>query len=106
MRCPARSSPPEPARSRCDWFAGAIIAANNAYNQALERDPDYPEPRVNVAALHHKYGDVEQAVAQYEIVLTKPRLSAALAASVRKNLAQAHLDTGNVPAALRGATPQ
>ena len=85
------------------WLAtGAILAANKAYNRALALDPKYPEPRMNVAALHHRYGDVEQAVEQYQILLALPELGTGMEANLRKNLAQAYLDLGDVAASLDG----
>lgn len=85
------------------WLAtGAILAANKAYNRALALDPKYPEPRMNVAALHHRYGDVEQAVEQYQILLALPDLGTGMEANLRKNLAQAYLDLGDVAASLDG----
>ena len=57
---------------------------------------------MNVAALHHRYGDVEQAVEQYQILLALPELGTGMEANLRKNLAQAYLDLGDVAASLDG----
>jgi len=81
---------------------GFILKANTMYNEALALDAEYIEPRMNIAALHHKYGDVAQAARQYRVVLQTPGLTADQESSVRKNLAQACLDLGDVESALQG----
>lgn len=44
---------------------GQILAAGDAYNQALDIDPNQAEARINIAALHHQYGDVNESIPQY-----------------------------------------
>ena len=95
---------PAHASNLCrDLVTGAILAANEAYNQALQLDNNYPEPRLNIAALHHQYGDVADAIVQYRYLLASfDALDSHTRIMVYMNLAQALLDMGNVTDAIAG----
>lgn len=44
-----------------------IVEANQQYNKALDLNPDMPHVWLNIAALHHRYGDVEDAIRNYQV---------------------------------------
>uniref|UniRef100_H3HCP9 Uncharacterized protein n=1 Tax=Phytophthora ramorum TaxID=164328 RepID=H3HCP9_PHYRM len=49
-----------------------ILEAADAYNQALAIDPAQAQARVNIAALHHQFGDVNESIPQYLYVINLP----------------------------------
>ncbi|KAH7459815.1 putative UDP-N-acetylglucosamine--peptide N-acetylglucosaminyltransferase SEC [Phytophthora ramorum] len=51
---------------------GKILEAADAYNQALAIDPAQAQARVNIAALHHQFGDVNESIPQYLYVINLP----------------------------------
>jgi Flp pilus assembly protein TadD len=45
-----------------------ILEAGDAYNQALELEPTQAQARINIAALHHQYGDVNESIPHYLVL--------------------------------------
>lgn len=48
---------------------GDIENAGNIYNRVLKLNPYHVKTRVNIASLHHKYGNIATAVTHYKIAL-------------------------------------
>ena len=59
-----------------DWFdmgvslmhAGLVNEASEAYSECLDREPDHPSALINLASLHHKFGDIADSIPLYEKV--------------------------------------
>ncbi|KAE9317412.1 hypothetical protein PF001_g6867 [Phytophthora fragariae] len=69
---------------------GKILAAGDAYNQALGIEPTQPEARINIAALHHQYGDVNESIPQYLVVINSPSTPASLRIMAMGNVGAAY----------------
>ncbi|HEX6307184.1 MAG TPA: tetratricopeptide repeat protein [Longimicrobiales bacterium] len=72
----AETVPITEERTAADWFEIGVDleavepeAAREAYERALELDPDLPEPRVNLGRLLHEAGRRAEAGTQYRRVL-------------------------------------
>ncbi|KAE9148635.1 hypothetical protein PF006_g6795 [Phytophthora fragariae] len=70
--------------------ARRILAAGDAYNQALGIEPTQPEARINIAALHHQYGDVNESIPQYLVVINSPSTPASLRIMAMGNVGAAY----------------
>lgn len=58
--------------------SGNIIEAFNLYDQCLQVDEQFFGARLNLAALHHQYGRIRDAVVEYEILLDMMRVAIAV----------------------------
>ncbi|KAJ8530415.1 hypothetical protein ON010_g14497 [Phytophthora cinnamomi] len=67
-----------------------ILAAGDAYNQALALEPTQAEARINIAALHHQHGDVNESIPQYLLVINSPSAPAKLRIMAMGNVGVAY----------------
>uniref|UniRef100_A0A7S1XWD9 protein O-GlcNAc transferase n=1 Tax=Phaeomonas parva TaxID=124430 RepID=A0A7S1XWD9_9STRA len=76
---------------------GRIIDASNAYNSALAINPMIAGALLNMGALHHRFGEVEDAVPMYERALERYRAlgNTKNQAMALTNLAVVHEQLGN-----------
>ncbi len=99
------------------FLAGKILESAAVYNEILALDSGHSRARLNIAALHHMYGNravslpvmrcvlfamlfnrdrfvLQDAVLQYEHLLKYHQLADGLLGMVLSNLAQAKIDLG------------
>ncbi|OWZ11401.1 UDP-N-acetylglucosamine-peptide N-acetylglucosaminyltransferase [Phytophthora megakarya] len=53
-------------------FFNRVLAAGDAYNEALEIDPTHAKSRLGIGALHHQFGDVNESIPLYLQVINSP----------------------------------
>lgn len=77
----AAGPPPRDVESAADWFNYAVDAedddvetARNAYQRALELDPELSDAYVNLGRLAHEAGDAETAARCYHQALARDEL--------------------------------
>jgi predicted O-linked N-acetylglucosamine transferase (SPINDLY family) len=51
---------------------GRITDAGGVYNEMLTREPEHVGARLNIAALHHGFGNIEDALTQYRMLVARP----------------------------------
>ncbi|KAG1709552.1 hypothetical protein DVH05_020202 [Phytophthora capsici] len=69
---------------------GKILEAGDAYNEALTIDPMQAQARINIAALHHQHGDVDNSIPQYLSVINSPSAPQSIKAMAMGNLGAAY----------------
>ncbi|KAF4034950.1 Glycosyl transferase family 41 [Phytophthora infestans] len=79
---------------------GKILEAADAFNDALAIDPTQGEARINLAALHHQHGDVNESIPHYLNVINSPSASAQLKNMAMGNVGVAYELTKDIVSAL------
>ncbi|KAG7391401.1 hypothetical protein PHYPSEUDO_004936 [Phytophthora pseudosyringae] len=80
--------------------APQILEAGDAYNEALAIEPTQAQARINIAALHHQYGDVNESIPQYLSVINSPSASAKLKIMAMSNVGAAYEVSKDIVSAL------
>ncbi|ETP40550.1 hypothetical protein F442_12148, partial [Phytophthora nicotianae P10297] len=79
---------------------GKILDAADAYNEALAIEPTHGEARINIAALHHQHGDVNESIPHYLDVINSPSASVKLKIMAMGNVGVAYELTKDIVSAL------
>jgi tetratricopeptide (TPR) repeat protein len=80
--------------------AGKVVHSSEQYNLALTHSPNMTESWLNLAALHHKWGDVGDAIRNYKRAMDTPGLTYRLRVMTMNNLGVALSQSGQVAAAV------
>ncbi|KAL3658168.1 hypothetical protein V7S43_016798 [Phytophthora oleae] len=79
---------------------GKILEAGDAYNGALTIDPMQAQARINIAALHHQYGDVPDSIPNYLSVINSPSAPYSIKVMAMGNVGAAYELTKDIVNAL------
>jgi protein O-GlcNAc transferase len=79
---------------------GKVQPAAHYYNEAIRNRPGNEEAWLNLAGLHHRWGDVKDAIRCYRKTLTLPTLSYRLQSMTWNNLGLALTQTGEIESAV------
>ncbi|KUF99032.1 Coiled-coil domain-containing protein 19 [Phytophthora nicotianae] len=97
----------ESGRSAAFYFDYGVTLDNlgkahaaDAYNEALAIEPTHGEARINIAALHHQHGDVNESIPHYLDVINSPSASVKLKIMAMGNVGVVYELTKDIVSAL------
>ncbi|KAG7380960.1 hypothetical protein PHYBOEH_011239 [Phytophthora boehmeriae] len=83
-----------------EQFFQRIVDAGSAYRQALLIDPTQSSARLNFAALHHQYGNVNESIPYYLDVISDPSTPPNIRLMAMANVGAAYENTRDIVSAL------